>query len=313
MKKLLPLLSVLFLISWGCGDKDEGNIEEPTITISHGLSKMDINWTMSQDRDFFKYTLFGSNSSSMNNSEIILETLTRDDTTYVLSQDEYFEYYQVNLMKIDGKEFLSNIIYPFVFLFDSTHFEYRIDPYSIKHTTSLDFSYWGLSGEIPSKIGQLVNLNYLDFSVNFFSGIIPTEIGDLTNLIDLRISNVNLNGGIPSEIGGIDSLKILDLSTCTLDGSIPLELWTLNNLTSLNLSENQFNGSISQEIINLNNLDLLFLSHNNLSGKIPDDICDLNINWSDPFHFNISNNQFCPPYPSCIEDYMGEQDTSGCD
>jgi hypothetical protein len=29
--------------------------------------------------------------------------------------------------------------------------------------------------------------------------------------------------------------------------------------------------------------------------------------------FKISNNQLCPPYPSCIEDYVGEQDTSDCD
>jgi len=37
----------------------------------------------------------------------------------------------------------------------------------------------------------------------------------------------------------------------------------------------------------------------------------LNINWGDEF-FNISNNLLCPPYPSCIEDYVGEQDTSDC-
>ena len=29
-------------------------------------------------------------------------------------------------------------------------------------------------------------------------------------------------------------------------------------------------------------------------------------------YFNISKNQLCPTYPSCIEDYVGEQDTSNC-
>ncbi len=29
--------------------------------------------------------------------------------------------------------------------------------------------------------------------------------------------------------------------------------------------------------------------------------------------FNISNNQLCPPYPECIEDYVGYQDTSECE
>jgi hypothetical protein len=28
---------------------------------------------------------------------------------------------------------------------------------------------------------------------------------------------------------------------------------------------------------------------------------------------NFNNNQLCPPYPSCIEDDVGEQDTSDCD
>jgi len=38
----------------------------------------------------------------------------------------------------------------------------------------------------------------------------------------------------------------------------------------------------------------------------------LNIYWSSSSYFNIYENQFCPPYPSCIEDYVGNQDTSGC-
>jgi len=29
-------------------------------------------------------------------------------------------------------------------------------------------------------------------------------------------------------------------------------------------------------------------------------------------YFNITNNQLCPPYPSCIEDYVGTQETSNC-
>ena len=29
--------------------------------------------------------------------------------------------------------------------------------------------------------------------------------------------------------------------------------------------------------------------------------------------FSIDENQFCPPYPSCIEDYVGEQDTTNCE
>jgi hypothetical protein len=57
----------------------------------------------------------------------------------------------------------------------------------------------------------------------------------------------------------------------------------------------------------------LYLDNNQLTGLIPESICDLDINWSSSSRFNISNNQFCPPYPSCIEDYVGEQDISNCE
>jgi len=54
----------------------------------------------------------------------------------------------------------------------------------------------------------------------------------------------------------------------------------------------------------------LALYHNQLTGEIPESICNLVENNG---YISISNNQLCPPYPSCIEDYVGEQDTSGCD
>jgi hypothetical protein len=58
----------------------------------------------------------------------------------------------------------------------------------------------------------------------------------------------------------------------------------------------------------LTNLTLLSLHTNELTGIIPDEIC--NQGDSSP---SLYNNQLCPPYPSCIEDYVGYQDTSGCD
>jgi len=44
----------------------------------------------------------------------------------------------------------------------------------------------------------------------------------------------------------------------------------------------------------------------------------LNIDWSGDHYwgipnFLIDNNQLCSPYPSCIEDYVGEQDTTNCE
>jgi Leucine-rich repeat (LRR) protein len=105
----------------------------------------------------------------------------------------------------------------------------------------------------------------------------------------------------------------LNLSSNQLTGSIPPEIGNLTNLEWLVLGSNELTGSIPSEIGNLTNLIILYLNNNQLTGEIPESICDLNINWSSSLYFRIYNNQLCPPYPSCIEDYVGIQDTTNCD
>ena len=60
--------------------------------------------------------------------------------------------------------------------------------------------------------------------------------------------------------------------------------------------------------------------HNNqLNGTIPESLCNLtNLNWSSEYSEEnstscISNNKLCPPYPECMKDYVGDQDTSECE
>ena len=55
-------------------------------------------------------------------------------------------------------------------------------------------------------------------------------------------------------------------------------------------------------------LNYLYLNDNFLRGMIPDEICN-----QGDISPGLSGNQLCPPYPSCVEDYVGEQDTSDCD
>jgi Leucine-rich repeat (LRR) protein len=129
----------------------------------------------------------------------------------------------------------------------------------------------------------------------------------------LYLHNNQLTGSIPSEIGNLTNLTYLWLSNNQLTDSIPPEIGSLVNLTWLYLSTNQLTGSIPPEIGNLTNLTSLRLNDNQLTGEIPESICDLNLNWSNGGRFNITNNQLCPPYPSCIEDYVGGQDTTNCE
>ena len=120
---------------------------------------------------------------------------------------------------------------------------------------------------------------------------------------DLFDPSVNL-WGVDYSIENTTELYLLNSG---LTGDIPSEIGNLTNLTYLKLRDNQLIGSIPPEIGNLSNLTGLYLQDNQLSGIIPDEIC--NQGDSSP---GLSNNQLCPPYPSCVEDDVGVQDTTNC-
>ena len=148
----------------------------------------------------------------------------------------------------------------------------------------------------------------------------PTEVTlwgvvySIENTTELDLSGSGLTGSIPPEIGNLTNLTELDLDGNQLTGSIPSEIGNLTNLTELDLEGNQLTGSIPSEIGNLTNLESMYLSNNQLTGEIPIEICNLNVELMVLLErFNITINQLCPPYPSCVEDYVGEQDTSNCD
>ena len=61
------------------------------------------------------------------------------------------------------------------------------------------------------------------------------------------------------------------------------------------------------------NLTNLKLSNNQLTGEIPEIICNFQFDWN-LWGNDISNNNFCPPYPECLsEEDIGYQDTSECE
>jgi hypothetical protein len=183
--------------------------------------------------------------------------------------------------------------------------------WSLTNLTILYLGYNQLTGSIPSEIGNLTNLTYLILGGNQLTGSIPSEIGNLTNLEWLFLQSNQLTGEIPPEIWTLTNLTNLWLGGNQLTGSIPPEIGNLTNLTYLWLGSNQLTGSIPPEIGNLSNLDRLYLDYNQLTGLIPESICDLDISWESFFY--ITHNQLCPPYPSCIEDYIGYQDTTNCE
>jgi len=169
--------------------------------------------------------------------------------------------------------------------------------------TKLDCNYSNncrVSGEIPSDIGNLINLTHFIFGNNYLSGEIPHEIENLISLsffevwnnkigcyeydIENNICNIHCDetsvcsGEIPSEIGNLVNLFSLNLGLNQLTGEIPSELWDLN-LYTLSLYSNQFSiMEIPTEICNMTILHNIWFQNSQLIGEIPGCIGDLGLN-----------------------------------
>ena len=187
--------------------------------------------------------------------------------------------------------------------------------------TSLNLSSNQLSDNIPIEIFNLLGLT---------GGVEPGFIGTVF-YPGLNLSNNLLSGSIPQQIGLLENLKSIDFSNNQLTGLLPTELYSLDSLQSLNLSNNLLSGEISDSIGNLTQLegvityahnsttqyDALNLSNNSFTGLLPESICDLPLDWNDSYMeenqgFDISNNQFCAPFPNCVQPFVGGQDTTNC-
>ena len=79
-----------------------------------------------------------------------------------------------------------------------------------------------LTGEIPSGLGALPNLQHLYLSGNRLTGVIPSVLGDLPKLQRLYLSDNRLTGTIPSELGNLGELEAVRLGgSNALTGCIP--------------------------------------------------------------------------------------------
>ncbi|XP_039851243.1 receptor kinase-like protein Xa21 [Panicum virgatum] len=180
----------------------------------------------------------------------------------------------------------------------------------------LTFDATGISGSLPSAIGNLV-------------GQIPSSIGNLSKLVNLHAKNTNLEGPIPASIGNLKSIFSLDLSMNHLNSSISREIFKLTlSLGEITLAYNSLSGHIPSEVGNLGNLNFLALSGNQLSGEIPGSIgrcivleelwLDNNLfNGSIPQYLskglttlNLSMNELSGIIPSTIANIYGLQQLS---
>ena len=326
--KIYKLIHVVFFIFLSCEEINKSlsyvTIDSPkSDAIISGIVTIECSFNNISDIDFVELWIDESYSGISENSNpysLSWDTSNYEDKEYSITVRLIYE----NGSYIDSEPLLINL-YRTVELFGQY--------YSVENTTELDLNNNMLVGEFPSKVIKLVNLTTLDLSFNQLSGQIPS---DLKNLNDLRILNLTGNqftGSIPPEIGLLEDLNELKLSMNQLSGIIPNSIMNLENLTNINLSINQIEGSLPENYDNLTYLTFLNLSNNNLTGSIPDELGGLeNLKELKLYRNNLSgelphsmcdliesncmvslyDNQLCPPYPACIENILGEQETSNC-
>lgn len=89
----------------------------------------------------------------------------------------------------------------------------------------------GLSGQIPSFIGEIRTLRSFSVTQASLTGRIPAALGNLNQMVQLWLYANVLSGPIPSELA-IRSLRILQLEGNSFSGTMPEEICQLTRFPS---------------------------------------------------------------------------------
>ncbi|XP_010558935.1 PREDICTED: receptor-like protein 12 [Tarenaya hassleriana] len=191
--------------------------------------------------------------------------------------------------------------------------------------TKLNLSSSSLSGQIPTQIMHLTQLESLDLTSFWYRSGLSAEhlflsklAQNLTNLRELRLDSVDISSEIPQNLLNLTSLRSLHLSGCNLFGKFPGNVLRMlgirsvrlsnntnlrgslpefhgnSSLETLDLYETSFSGGIPNTIGSLQSLKSLRLSGCNFCGNIPPPLGNLSYLTS----VDLSSNNFSGQIPS---------------
>lgn len=81
-----------------------------------------------------------------------------------------------------------------------------------------------LVGPVYSFIGELTTLQSFSASDCGLTGVLPTELGNLEEMVQLWLYGNDLSGQIPSELARMSQLRILALEDTNIEGEVPIEI-----------------------------------------------------------------------------------------
>jgi len=187
---------------------------------------------------------------------------------------------------------------------------------SLRH---LNISFNELTGELPSSISKLTVCDTIDLShqarSDYFpstgqritrglSGRIPSEVGQLGFLQRLILSNNLLSSTLPDTMAQLTYLELIDLEDNLLSGSIPSSINILEQLGSVLLARNRLTGDIpnlggSKDVVRT----VTMAGNPELQSPAPFTLCDL-----DDLDLRIDP-KFCPSDRSALAAFY--QSTKG--
>ena len=135
--------------------------------------------------------------------------------------------------------------------------------------------------------------------------------------ICFKQSNLDILQAFIDSSGSILNMDMdIDSSGTIEEIELGNQYWENGELKSFQASSIGLSGSIPDSIKYWDKIDTLYLHDNQLNGTIPEGICELNLSWyadsSAESTAFLYDNKLCPPYPECIIQYVGVQDTTEC-
>ena len=174
---------------------------------------------------------------------------------------------------------------------------------NISQLSELNLDDNSIGGSLPSSLTSLSNLTDFQIDDNFITGVIPSDIGNLTNLVFFDVGFNNMSGSIPSSVGNLTSLTDFDVEGNDFSGDLPSSFWNMTSMQSCALRSNRFTGTIPESIANMSNLFAIGFGNNNFSGPLPAAIGNLGITW-----LYAENCDFSGCFPASYANLCGNGD-----